>query len=114
MPRQLKVLFVICAVALGAVPLAPDYLPLVDFPQHVALHSIWNNITDPTFNPNGRFVVDLATPYAFPNLVAHAAAKFLGPEGGLRFVLVLSLLAFPLAALFLLRAFGRPDELALE
>jgi len=113
MPRQLKVLFVICAVALGAVPLAPDYLPLVDFPQHVALHSIWNNITDPTFNPNGRFVVDLATPYAFPNLVAHAAAKFLGPEGGLRFVLVLSLLAFPLAALFLLRAFGRPDELAL-
>ncbi len=96
-----------------AVPLVPEYLPLVDFPQHVALHSIWNHISDPTFNPGGRFVVDLATPYAFPNLVAHAAARFLGPEGGLRFVLVLALLAFPLATLFLLRSFGRPDELAL-
>jgi hypothetical protein len=111
--RYLKILFAICAVALGAVPLAPEYLPLVDFPQHLALHTIWNNISDPNFNPGGRFIVNLATPYAFPNLVAHAAAHFLGPEGGLRFVLVVALLAFPLATLVLLRAFGRPDELAL-
>jgi len=111
--RRLTVLFVACSAALALVPVVPAYLPLVDFPQHVALHSIWNNIHDPAFNLGGRFKVTLATPYALPHLAAHLAAKALGPEGGLRLVLLLSLLAFPWAALALLRAFGRPDEIAL-
>ena len=91
----------------------PSYLPLVDFPQHVALHSVWQNIGDPAYDLGGRFQVTLVTPYALPHLLAHAAAQVLGPEGGLRFVLALSLAAFPLGALTLLRSFGRPAELAL-
>jgi hypothetical protein len=111
--RRLTLLFVACSAALALVPVLPAYLPLVDFPQHVALHAIWNNIHDPAFNLGGRFRVTLATPYALPHLAAHAAAQVLGAEGGLRLVLLLSLVAFPWAALALLRAFGRPDEIAL-
>jgi len=111
--RRLTLLFVACSAALALVPVVPAYLPLVDFPQHVALHSIWNNIHDPAFNLGGRFRVTLATPYALPHLAAHVAAKVLGAEGGLRLVLLLSLLAFPWAALALFRAFGRPGEIAL-
>src|SRR5690349_12668107 len=111
--RRLTLLFVACSAALALVPVVPAYLPLVDFPQHVALHAIWNNIHDPAFNLGGRFRVTLATPYALPHLAAHAAAQVLGAEGGLRLVLLLSLVAFPWAALALLRAFGRPDEIAL-
>jgi hypothetical protein len=110
---RLGTLFLICAAAIALVPLLPSYLPLVDLPQHVALHAIWNHIDDPAFNLGGRFNVSLATPYALPHLAAHAAARFLGPEGGLRLVLILSLIAFPLAALALLRAFQRPAEIAL-
>jgi len=112
-PRRFTVVFLVCLAALGLVPIVPAYLPLVDFPQHVALHAIWNNISDPAFHLDGRFRVTLATPYALPHLLAHVAARFLGPEGGLRAVLVLSLVAFPLAALVLLRAFDRPPEIAL-
>ena len=93
--------------------MVPAYLPLVDFPQHVALHAIWDNIGDPAYSLNGRFLVTLATPYALPHLIAHLASLVFGPEGGLRFALALSLAAFPLGALVLLRAFGRPAELAL-
>ena len=112
-PRHLRIVLLVCFAALALVPIVPAYLPLVDFPQHVALHAIWNNIADPAFHLDGRFRVTLATPYALPHLAAHAAARFLGPEGGLRAVLVLSLVAFPLAALVLLRAFDRPAEIAL-
>jgi hypothetical protein len=111
--RRFRVLFLVCSAALALVPILPAYLPLVDFPQHVALHAIWNNIADPAFHLNGRFRVTLSTPYALPHLAAHAASQFLGPEGGLRLVLVVSLVAFPLAALVLLRAFDRPPEIAL-
>jgi hypothetical protein len=111
--RSLRVVLLVCSAALALVPILPAYLPLVDFPQHVALHAIWNNIADPAFHLNGRFRVTLSTPYALPHLAAHAAARFLGPEGGLRLVLVVSLVAFPFAALVLLRAFDRPPEIAL-
>src|SRR5712671_1305754 len=111
--RRFSVVLLVCSAALALVPILPAYLPLVDFPQHVALHSIWNNIGDPAFDLSGRFRVTLSTPYALPHLAAHAAAHFLGAEGGLRLVLVVALLAFPLAALVLLRAFDRPSEIAL-
>src|SRR5882762_11114593 len=111
--RRLRVVLLVCSAALALVPIVPAYLPLVDFPQHVALHAIWNNIADPAFHLNGRFRVTLSTPYALPHLAAHAAARFLGPEGGLRAVLVMSLVGFPLAALVLLREFDRPPEIAL-
>ena len=107
-----KLLLLACA-SLSLVAVVPAYLPLVDFPQHVALHAIWDHIGDPAYNLGGRFRVTLATPYALPHLLAHAASFVLGPEGGLRFVLVLSLAAFPLGALAMFRAFGRPPELAL-
>ena len=111
--RRFSVVLLVCSAALALVPILPAYLPLVDFPQHVALHAIWNNIADPAFHLDGRFRVTLATPYALPHLAAHAAARFLGAEGGLRAVLVLSLVGFPLAALVLLREFDRPPEIAL-
>src|SRR3954471_12841229 len=111
--RRVTSLMLACSAALALVPLVPAYLPLVDFPQHVALHAIWSHIGDPAFNLDGRFRVTLSTPYALPHLVAHAAARVLGEEGGLRLVLMLSLVAFPWAALALLRAFGRPPEIAL-
>jgi hypothetical protein len=110
---RLGTLLLICAGALALVPWLPQYLPLVDLPQHVALHAIWNHIDDPAFNLGGRFLVSLSTPYALPHLLAHGAAKFLGPEAGLRLVLAVSLAGFPLAALALLRAFDRPGEIAL-
>ena len=50
---------VACSTALALVRVIPAYLPLVDFPQHVALHAIWNNIHDPAFNLGGRFRVVL-------------------------------------------------------
>src|SRR6266404_4857232 len=111
--RSVGKLLLLCCAALALVPLLPSYLPLVDFPQHVALQSVWQNIGDPAYDLGGRFQVTLVTPYALPHLLAHAAAQVLGPEGGLRFVLALSLAAFPLGALTLLRSFGRPAELAL-
>ncbi|HZR09922.1 MAG TPA: hypothetical protein VFA79_15175 [Myxococcales bacterium] len=106
-------LLLICCAALALVPILPAYLPLVDFPQHVALHAIWNHIHDPAFNLNGRFEVTLATPYVLSHLLAHAVGQVVGPEGGLRFVLVVALVTFPLAAVVFLRAFDRPPELAL-
>ena len=110
---RVGILFLICLAALALVPLLPEMLPLVDMPQHVALHSIWMHIADPAFNLGGRFVVSLATPYALPHLLAHAAGQLFGPEGGLRLVLAVSLAGFPLAAFALLRAFDRPGEIAL-
>src|SRR3954454_19844673 len=100
--RRVTSLMLACSAALALVPLVPAYLPLVDFPQHVALHAIWDHIGDPAYNLAGRFRVTLATPYALPHLLAHAASQALVPEGGLRFVLVLSLAAFPLGALAML------------
>src|SRR4051812_49744385 len=104
-PGRFRVILLVCFAALALVPIVPAYLPLVDFPQHVALHSIWNNIGDPAFHLSGRFRVTLSTPYALPPLIAHAAAYFLGAEGGLRLVLLVALVPFPFPALVLLRAF---------
>lgn len=91
----------------------PEHLPFVDFPQHVALVSVWTHLDDPTRGLADRYTVDLATPYATGYLVARVLALFLGDEGSIRTLMFLSLAGIPLATLAVMRAYGRPPELAL-
>ena len=113
-PRALLVLlFAAPLAALAIALLAPARLPFVDFPQHVALISIWERLDRGDPSMTSRYQVNLLTPYVTGVVLAHALAGFVGPELAVRLVLFLSLAAVPLATLAVLRAYGRPPELAI-
>ncbi len=100
-------------VSLAAALAIPDHLPFVDFPQHVALVSIWSHFDDPARGLAARYEVNLATPYLTGYLIARFIAPFVGDEAAVRTVLFLSVAAIPVATLVVLRAYRRPQELAI-
>ena len=111
--RTIAPLAALAVAALAIALYVPAHLPFVDFPQHVALVSIWSHLDDPVRGLAGRYEINLATPYVTGYLAARLLSPLVGDELAVRTVLFGALLAIPLASLAVLRTYGRPPELAL-
>lgn len=101
-------------LALAAPTLFLAYLPMTDWPQHIAVVSMLQHIDDPRFG-FGEFY-ELAperTLYFFTYALALGLAEFLPLALAMRLVVFLSAIAYPLGVLAVLRATGRPGILAL-
>jgi hypothetical protein len=98
----------------GAAPiLTGDLLPLLDWPEHLAIASILRHYGDPTWQFEETFEID---PRPLPYGLFHATTALLGlvlpiPLAG-RLVLAIYVIGTPLALREVLRAFGRDERLA--
>jgi hypothetical protein len=100
----------VLAVACGsiAIPLVlAEYLPFVDYPQHLATVAAIHRADDPAMS--GFFVVEYGrSPYLLFYVASHLFAFLLDVENGTRLATVLGVAGLPLALAAYLRAHGRP------
>ena len=108
-------LLVLAASGLLAAPaLVFAYLPMTDLPQHWAEVRILHSLDDPQFGFAANYVTAWSdTLYWLPYALALGLAKLLPFEAAMRGTVFLSLLAYPLGVLALLRALGKPAWLGL-
>src|SRR5688572_23982666 len=105
-------LVAICVLALPT--LWFSYLPMTDLPQHAAVVSIIEHHDDPAYGFAAYYDVDWwRTPYVLPYLIWIGVGKVLGLAAGMHVAALVSVLAYPLGLLALLRAAGKPSWLAL-
>jgi hypothetical protein len=101
-------------LVVGAAPIwTGDLLPLLDWPEHLAIASILRHYTDPAWQFHGTFEID---PRPLPYGLFHALTALLGlvmpiPLAG-RIVLSGYVVGTPLALAAVLRAFDRDERLA--
>jgi hypothetical protein len=114
-PRRRGDLLTLAAIVVVCVPaLVLAYLPMTDLPQHLAVASILDHGGDPAYGFGDWYVVDwLRTPYVLPYALAIAFGKVVGLAGGMRIVVFLSLVVYPLGVMAILRAADKPAWLAL-
>src|SRR5688572_4460763 len=91
-----------------------SYLPMTDLPQHLAVASILEHHDDARFGFAEHYVVDWwRTPYVLPYALCLAFGKLMPLELAMHVVVFLSVIAYPLAVLALLRVAGKPAWFAL-
>src|SRR5262245_20997921 len=89
--------------------LAFRYVPLTDFPQHLAVASILEHLHDPAFGFDAHYDVDFArTLYVLPYVLVWAFGKLLPLELAARVVVALAVISLPLSSWAIVRATGRP------
>ena len=110
-----RLLLVLAASLLLAAPaLVFAYLPMTDLPQHWAAVRILHSLDDPQYGLAANYVTAWSdTLYLLPYGLALGLAKLLPFEAAMRGTVFLSLLAYPLGVLALLRALGKPVWLGL-
>ncbi len=87
---------------------------MTDLPQHLAVMSILNNLGDPAFAFDAYYeAAPDRTLYCFSYGIVLALAKIVPLEIAMRIVVFLSVIAYPLGVLAVLRATGRSGALAL-
>jgi len=102
------------SLLLAAPALVFAYLPMVDLPQHWAAVRILLSLNDPQFGFASHYVTAWKeTLYVLPYALALGLAKLLPFEAAMRGTVFLSLLAYPIGVLALLRALGKPAWLGL-
>lgn len=90
------------------------YLPMTDFPQHLAVLSVLRNHLNPFYGFSDYFSVEPGrTLYWLPYGLALGLSTIMPLDLALRCVVFLSVLGLPLGLLALLTALGRPRVLAL-
>lgn len=89
-----------------------QYLPMVDYPQHLAQVSLWARSSDPAWGFADWYQINPFTPYLLGYGLARLFEPFLGVETAMRLVLTLGLIGLPLATLALLRELELPEDLA--
>lgn len=102
-------------VVLAAAPiLVLRFLPMTDFPQHLAVVSILKNMADPLYGYGQYYALDLGrTFYLLPYGLTLLLSGLLPLHLALQCVVFLSALAYPLALMRLLTALGKPRALCL-
>lgn len=106
--RRWRLFFHFIGTAAVISPLfGPAVLPLLDWPQHVALVHALANAGDPTISPYYELHPQLSTYLGFYGLGA-LLAKMTGADLALRLLLALGLAGTPLATARLLHALRRP------
>jgi hypothetical protein len=113
--RSLATWLTIVAIVVLCLPaLVLAYLPMTDLPQHLAIASILNNVDDPAFGFASYYTVDWwHTPYVLPYAIAVALAMVMPLAIAMKIVVFLSLVAYPLGVMALLRAARKPLWFAL-
>ncbi|MFQ5418438.1 MAG: hypothetical protein ACE5FL_15535 [Myxococcota bacterium] len=99
---------------LAAPTLVLAYLPMTDLPQHLAVVSMWLHMDDPRFGFEAFY--ELApgrTLYFVPYAIALALCRIMPLALAMHVVVFLSVIAYPLGVLAVLRATGRAGVLAL-
>lgn len=111
--RTLALTVVVIVVA--ALPtLVFRFLPMTDLPQHVAIASILEHHSDPTYGFAQYYNVEwFHTPYVLPYALAVFVAKVLALSTAMRIVVFLSTIAYPLGLLAIMRASDKPAWFAL-
>jgi len=111
LPRWLPPLAI---VALATPTLLLGYLPMTDLPQHLAVTSMLKHLDDPRFGFSEYYeLAPWRTLYLLPYGLVLALAKLLPLEIAMRIAVFLSVVAYPLGVMALLRATGRSHALAL-
>lgn len=100
------------ALTLSVVPLwIPEFLPLVDVPQHAAqvasLHELWSS--NPLFND--MLMVNWFTPYIGGYLVAYAVSLIFPVVTSIKIVVSTAAIGLPIVTGLLLRAVGADERL---
>jgi hypothetical protein len=103
--------------ALSFVQLVPVWsgrtLPILDYPNHLALVRIWDKLEDPAYGFAAHFAARVRpVPYLLYYGVLRALGHVVSLENAHKVVLSVYLVAFPLAVLSLARALGRSPWLA--
>lgn len=113
--RWKETILPILLIILAASPvLFIPYLPMTDFPQHLATLSILTNIDDPSFGFSQYYELDFTKSlYILPYLLAWGLTVIMPIELALRSVVFLSIIVYPLGLLLLLRSRRKPAMLAL-
>ena len=108
--------FALVAIAALAAPtLLLAYLPMTDLPQHTAVLSMLLHMDDPAFGFDAFYLVAFErTLYLVPYGIGLGLATVLPLELAMRGVVFLAVVAYPLGALAVLRAQGKPAALALD
>jgi hypothetical protein len=106
-------LLVLGLIVLTCLPaLVFRYLPMTDLPQHLAIVAVLASPDDPGFSE--YYTVEYGnTLYLLPYLMALGLSKLLGLELAMRFVVFLSMCAFPLGIWSILRAMSKPSWMAI-
>ncbi len=113
--RVARALFALALALIAALPLAHRFLPLVDWPQHLAQDAIVAHADDPAFGSAQHYrTTGWFLPYQGFRYAHVLVARAVGDDllGG-RLVLSLSLAGSALAILAITRALGRSPWLAL-
>jgi hypothetical protein len=105
----------IAIVILTALPaLVLEYLPMTDLPQHIALASILAHHQDAAYGFEAYYSVEwFHTPYVLPYALAVALGNIMPLAVAMRIVVFLSIVAYPLGIVALLRAANKPVWFAL-
>lgn len=114
--RKHGLLLVVLALllALAAPTLVVSYLPMTDYPQHLAIVSILRHFHDPAFGFDRWFEIDFGrTLYLLPYGLAWLLSHVVGVDGAMHIVAFASVLAYPLGLLCTMLALGRSPALAL-
>jgi len=112
--RRAAWLVIALYVVLAAPTLVLSYLPMTDYPQHVAIVSILRHFHDPAFDFARWFEIDVGrTLYLLPYAIAYAFSHVASVDTAMHLLAFLSVIAYPLGILGVLCALGRPPELAL-
>ncbi len=100
----------VAAVALALPLLTVEWLPFVDYPQHLGTIAAIHGQGDPAFAR--FFVVDYPrSQYLLLYVLGDGLASLLGVEGAGRATAILSIASLPLSVAVFLRAHGRPAML---
>jgi hypothetical protein len=116
-PRPAPIASALTIAAIGAVcipALVLAYMPLADLPQHLAIASILRHHGDPAYGFDTYYVVDwFHVPYVLPYAIAVGLSYVMPLAIAMRFVVLLSLIAYPVGVLALLRTARKPLWFAL-
>ncbi len=106
--------WVVAAILLAALPaFVFKYLPMTDLPQHLAVASVIDRLGDPAMGYADYYRVDFGnTFYWLPYAITLGLGSVLSLETAERVLVFLSMVAYPLGALAVLRALGKPLWLA--
>ncbi len=105
----------VIAIVVACLPvLVLSYLPMTDLPQHLALASILENFDDAGFGFDAYYTVDwFHTPYVLTYVLAVGLSYVMPLAIAMKVVVFLSVIAYPLGVLALLRAARKPLWFAL-
>lgn len=99
-PRLFAAVSIFFTVLLLAILFVPDYLPMIDLPQHAAQIAMWKQFDEGTLPNMGNYTINLFTPYLGGYAIARLLSCIMPVMFAIKTTVFLALM-LPLTALYL-------------